>query len=765
MNLIKQCKGQLLLTILLLFLILASPFQDYMERIFLMDSMSFPEDAAGVERREDGILTVSAEGSGVTLTSDLCYLKQGTYQITLSVVSEEEGSSVELFDPTYVNSDNTAGQVLASAQIPASGDTTVTLTCQIEEAGRYVQFRIHAAQPMEFHSIYLLSESGLYRDPYICAALLLLLSALLFFVRSRRKLRPETLILLAFAALWSSAPLSVPGLLDGHDIYFHYSRLFNVAEGLLDGQFPVRIHSQMYQGFTYMESVFYPELLLYPFALFSLLGMSPIGCYKLLLVACNFAAAGIGYYSFSRLCHSRKIGLTAAFLYTLAQYRLINLYTRAAIGEMMASIFLPLLMLGMYQLFLGESRKWLTAALAFTALLQSHLITTELAIAFSVVFALCHIRRLREPKRLLRLFLAAGATVLLNLWFILPLLDMMRYPVSALGEVRDLNSQALYALQLFDTGVNNPSGDAFHIGSVSGEMPFSVGLVLLLGSLIFLFVCFSRKSQDLPLKLGKWCLALGGFSLYASSVYFPWELLQSNSVIDRLAGNIQFPFRFLPFATAFLCVTAAVGICGLIQSSEHQKLLFLLCAGLSVYSSGMYFSNYADEAESFVSWDNQLDHVMDTDSLYVMNPDDISFLDEALLEREAVFLPSEGVTVTDTFREGTNAAFTYSKAEGGLDSYVDLPFNNYPCFHAYDENGQELDTDAGELLRLRVMLPEASEGTVTVRFELPGFYRVGDAVSLLTALLLVLWLLSRKRLAHKNTVGTKGEAESHSLTR
>ena len=185
MNLIKQCKGQLLLTILLLFLILASPFQDYMERIFLMDSMSFPEDAAGVERREDGILTVSEEGSGVTLTSDLCYLKQGTYQITLSVVSEEEGSSVELFDPTYVNSDNTAGQVLASAQIPASGDTTVTLTCQIEESGRYVQFRVHAAQPMEFHSIYLLSESGLYRDPYIYAALLLLLSALLFFVRSR----------------------------------------------------------------------------------------------------------------------------------------------------------------------------------------------------------------------------------------------------------------------------------------------------------------------------------------------------------------------------------------------------------------------------------------------------------------------------------------------------------------------------------------------------------------------------------------------------
>lgn len=80
--------------------------------------------------------------------------------------------------------------------------------------------------------------------------------------------------------------------------------------------------------------------------------------------------------------------MTAAFFYTLSAYRLINLYTRSAVGEVLATVFLPLLMLGMYQLFYGNYKKWLTAVLAFTALFQSHMISTELALGFAVLFAL-----------------------------------------------------------------------------------------------------------------------------------------------------------------------------------------------------------------------------------------------------------------------------------------------------------------------------------------------------------------------------------------
>ena len=84
---------------------------------------------------------------------------------------------------------------------------------------------------------------------------------------------------------------------------------------------------------------------------------------------------------------------------------------------------------------------------------------------------------------------------------------------------------------------------------------------------------------------------------------------------------------------------------------------------------------------------------------------------------------------------------------------MDVPLNYYPFYHAFDENGKELATETGEMLRLRVLLPEeADSGTVTVSFEIPALWHVGDAVSLLTLcalIVLVILSLRQKRLTAK----------------
>ena len=69
--------------------------------------------------------------------------------------------------------------------------------------------------------------------------------------------------------------------------------------------------------------------------------------------------------------------------------------------------------------------------------------------------------------------------------------------------------------------------------------------VLLAGILLFLYVCFQKKKglSAFSLKLGKWCLGFGLLSLYASSAYFPWEKIQSISLLNRIVEKIQFPFR------------------------------------------------------------------------------------------------------------------------------------------------------------------------------------------------------------------------------
>ena len=749
MNLLRQYKGQLLITLILFLVILFMPFQDYTERTFPLEEMNYPEDVIGLVQTENGLLCVPDNAGSVTLTSSRYYFKQGTYEITFDVRSHAEGNRVEVVDPLFVQPDNTSGKVLASAPIPTTGEL-VHLTFTVDEFSQCVQFLVHTESATEYASAYLMSQRGLYRDPYIYGGLLLFASALLFIYRTRRKVRPEVLVLLAFAAVWSCLPLCFTWLLQGHDLFFHYGRLFNLSQELAQGHFPVRIHSGMYRGFSYMCSVFYPEFFLYPFAFLGMLGMSPIGCYKLLLAGINFATAGVSYYSFSRLFRSRTPGLAAAFLYTLSMYRFINLYTRAAVGEILATIFLPLLLLAMYQLFLGDSRRWFTAALAFTTLFQSHLITTELSIGFCIIFGLWNIRRLKDKKRLLHLVLGAVSTLLLNLWFILPFLDHMRYDVCALNDVRNLAGYSLYPLQIFSPTAMNPAGEALGRGSIAGEMPYAIGLPLLFGCLLFVFTWLQKKHKDFHLKLGACGLILGILCLYASSCYFPWEAVQRIGIINRLAGNIQFASRFLPFATLFLCLTSAVGICEFFKSRDSRKLLFILCGLLTAYTTGSFLSSYSNDAPAFVSWENQMDHVMDTDTLYLLSDNHEYFSVRKMWLQDVTFTPSEQVTLTDCSRRGTDAAFTYAKGEGVSDAYVDVPYNYYPYLRAYDSAGNRLETSHGELIRLRVHLPDALTDTVTIRFELPGYYRAGDVISLLTgALFLALWILSRRSRPQK----------------
>lgn len=750
MKFFSQYKGQLFITLFLFLAILAMPFQDYMERTFTTDDMNYPEESIGIVTVSEGLMSVPDNAGSITLNSNHIYLKKGTYEVTFDVRSQTEGNTIDVCDSLLVNPDNTAGIVLASAPIPTNGEL-VRMSFTIDEYVKGVQFRVHSESPVQFASIYLLSQYGLYRDPWIYAALLLLASGLLLLYRTRRKTRPEVLILLTLAALWTSIPLCFPWLFQGHDMYFHYGRLFNLGDGILNGSFPVRIHPLMFQGFGYMPSVFYSEFFLYPFALLGILGMSPIGCYKVLVICINFATAGTAYYSFSRLCRSGKLGLISALLYSLSAYRVVNLYTRASLGELMAAIFLPLLLLGMYHLFLGDSRKWFLAVLAFTALFQSHIITTEIAIGFSILFGIRNIRKLRERPRLIRLIMAAVTTVLLNLWFILPLLDHMGYSLLVFDEVRNLANSALYASQIFDVGLNNPTGEALGALSVAGEMPYSIGIVLMLGSVLFLLTCMREKKKDFLTKLGGYSLILGLLCLYASSVYFPWASLQRIELLNRLAGNMQFAFRFLPFATLFLCLTSAIGIYGFFKPGESRQLLYILCGVLAIYNSGTYFSNFINESETFVNWTNQMDHVMDTDCLYlVCDPDPDAYLSiRRLLRQEITFTPSEHVTLTDCYRKDTDARFTYDRTEAGNEAFVDVPFNYYPYLRAYDSAGNRLETTYGELNRLRVLLPDTVKDTVTVLFELPAYYRVGDIISLATLLLIILAVYFKKRQGRK----------------
>ena len=113
MKQLRQYKGQLLFTLVLLIMLLAAPFQDYVERNFTYEDMNYPEDAIGIVSTEQDMLTVPEDAGAITLTSNDYYFKKGSYQLTFAVTSQEEGSKVQVYDPLYLNGDNTPGRILS----------------------------------------------------------------------------------------------------------------------------------------------------------------------------------------------------------------------------------------------------------------------------------------------------------------------------------------------------------------------------------------------------------------------------------------------------------------------------------------------------------------------------------------------------------------------------------------------------------------------------------------------------------------------------
>ena len=249
----------------------------------------------------------------------------------------------------------------------------------------------------------------------------------------RRSRQPKQLTVFLWLCVWAFAclPLFTDKLFDAHDISYHLNRIEGIAAALRGGQFPVRIHPNILNDYGYANSIFYPELFLYLPGALRALGVNLNICYKILIAALNAGTVGIAYYSFRRLFKSQYAAYLGTVLYGLSLYRLLCIYVRGAIGEVLAMMFLPLAALGLYEIFFGNPHKWYYLAIAFIGILQSHIITAQLTLYVCLFAALIAFSKLIEHKcrRLLAAVKAAVLTILVNLWFLVPFFDFVRMGV------------------------------------------------------------------------------------------------------------------------------------------------------------------------------------------------------------------------------------------------------------------------------------------------------------------------------------------------
>lgn len=658
------------------------------------------------------------------------YLEPGSFSLTMMCSTDGAGSCVEVYSPGWLNEDNTQGRVLATLALDPA-QTQARVDFSLDRTVDDLEFRVYygGEGALTVNTLTLRSGYLYWTDPLLLIFFVLALAGLLY--AAARRGRPQAAVVAALIglALLASYPLFTDFLTVGMDQEFHLRRIEGLFGALQSGQWPARISTQHFGGKGYATGVMYPELFLYFPAALRLAGASLLFSWKALLFAVNLGTAFSAYFCGRRLMNSRAAGMAAAIVYLLSPYRLCDLYIRAALGEALAMAFLPLLLYGLWQLLAGDAGQWPWLVLACTGVFQSHILSTEMAAVFAALCALAALPALTKPVRLAALGKAAGLTVLLNLWFLIPFLTYtLKGSFKIFGSHVDLHQHSLYPAQMFSTFWSaDPGLWSQSLGSLDSEMLLTLGLAPLvcLGLLAAGWWLFDPQ-QNGPrpgLRQGVAAAVAAGLCLYAASVYFPWELLQRIPALDRLLSPVQFPWRTLAFAAACFAVVAAAAVIPFRGRGAKLAVLGALLAVAVLPASSLMDGLLATPV--YMGQTDGIAHIGGNYNEYL--PEGVN--DEILAAASSALEPQDGLEVSGLAKNGCRIEFDYTAQQ---ETEVYLPLTAYPGYAAR-LNGQPLALTSAPDGRLAVTLP-AGSGHLTVDFKGYWYWNAALAVSALTAL-------------------------------
>ncbi len=543
-------------------------------------------------------------------------------------------------------------------------------------------------------------------------------------------------------------------MLPGHDLSFHLLRIEGLKDGLLSGAFPVRIQPNWCHGWGYAVSVMYGDTTLLLPAAMRLVGFTVQTSYKTFVIAVNLVTALISYYCFHQISQNRYVALLGSLLYTAAPYRLCCIYVRAAFGEYTAMMFLPLIALGFWYAFCEETdredygKKYLAPVIGFSGLIQTHILTCQMAAIFIVLLCLILIKKVLRKKTFLYLARIVCLTVLVNLWFLVPFFRYFREDLVCTAVTEMAADYQILGVSLAELFAQESSGYYAYSWSelVSLGRKFSIplGNGLLLGAVFGLLALWNNKIKEK--KAVSIVLVFGLLSVWMATNLFPYHALQI--YLPKVASFLArpgLPYRYLSLSCLFLSLLWVL-IFTKTRDRLKQNLLaamFWVIAGAAVYQafSFSYQSLYSGE--------------------YRVNYDGASISTMELMGKEYLYQGTETAGITsEAEAEGIGVTILHSskqynsmeilcRAEGNA-PYLEVPLLYYPGYRAYNGAGDSLEIVRGNNNRIRVMLPEGYEGTVGIRFQEPVSWRIAEIISVLAAvLILISWLYQKRFLGEK----------------
>lgn len=413
---------------------------------------------------------------------------------------------------------------------------------------------------------------------------------------------------------------------------FHFSRLEELYQDFRNGSMAF-IASHTFNSTGVGTFLFYPSILLYPWVILRLI-FSPVTAFYIWYGLMLFVTMCIAYYSMWLFDKDRIRAVIFGVVYSIFPYHIHLGVVHTVIGEFLAYTFMPLLFVGLYYC-LTNKEKWYLLGISWSLILYSHVISAYMTILCVIIISIIYV--LTDPQSIKRTIINlsknAVLVILLSSFILVP-----------------------FITDFINAGINSPNSETFgfldtlqNIVGISltntADSNKSIGILALFTVIVgWYFVKDSRTKE-------KVIYGLGIFFLLCTSTVVPWQLF-NNTVVGKILGVIQFPYRLNTYAGLFLMVTFSLIISRFIHSIANKKARVLFNIGIMIF---LIISYYGSLTSLFVKIHTSQGNLLKNNT------------------ELTAFIPNDAVIK----KENYNNIFKYIILYGETDYYPKVAFNKF----------------------------------------------------------------------------------------
>lgn len=545
-------------------------------------------------------------------------------------------------------------------------------------------------------------------------------------------------IIMFFVTIVICAPIFTMDLYKNNEAIIHMTRVLAIDEVVKDGIFPPIINYRFMNGTGYALNLFYGPITTYaPMILLNIFGTAGMAI-KIFTLLTVFISAIMMYKFVYKVTKRRKMAVISAIIYISMPYKLSNIYSRNAVGEYTAFIFIPIIFEALYNLINSNENKKYLLSIGIIGLVLSHTITTIYTAIFAIIYLLLNIKKIENFK----IWMIISSNVIVSLlvcsFYVLPLL-----------EHTFATNYAIYEKQEMGTTCESVSHTTLEFKDLlksemsSSEIRFSIGVVVCVLVVLTIF-CIRLLDKNIK-KTYIDFLILSLLSLLMVTKIFPWKIM------PEVLGVIQFAWRGMGFFAFFISLIC--GINGVVFAEKILVKKVLKKSFLSAIVCGVVIFTFLGVLRNWrlddISMEKKKDlELRNTEKVYVYRINReylpmraIRNLDYINQKQDNPTVINGSTDITYYKKDKLNYNSTFENIQN--ETLVELPYLYYLGYNAqvkYDNIVTNLDIKESPNGLLMVELPKADKLEMNLQYEGTILEKVGYIISILGIILLFIWI-------------------------